>query len=85
MSKPNQTCYRYVQSRHVLIISRIAYNSYPQIITIRYFLQQGSLCTLTGFAEAIVNAEVPPSVASFIAYATLIPLDKLDPEQRRAQ
>jgi hypothetical protein len=32
-----------------------------------------------------VNAEVPPSVASFIAYATLIPLDKLDREQRRAQ
>jgi hypothetical protein len=32
-----------------------------------------------------VNAEVPPGVASFLASATLIPLDKLDPEQRRAQ
>jgi hypothetical protein len=45
----------------------------------------GSTCTLTGLAEAIVNAEVPPGVASFLASATLIPLDKLDPEQRRAQ
>jgi hypothetical protein len=43
-------------------------------------------CTLTGLAEAIVNAEVPPGVTSFVASATLIPLDyKLDPEQRRAQ
>jgi uncharacterized membrane protein len=45
----------------------------------------GSPCTLTGFAEAIVNAKVPPGVASFLASATLIPLEKLDPEQRRAQ
>jgi hypothetical protein len=44
----------------------------------------GSPCTLTGLAGAIVNVEVPPSVASFLASATLIPLDKLDPEQRRA-
>jgi hypothetical protein len=45
----------------------------------------GSPCTLTGLAEAIVSAEVPPGVASFLASATLIPLNKLDPEQRRAQ
>jgi uncharacterized membrane protein len=32
-----------------------------------------------------VDAEVSPSVASFLASATIIPLDKLDPEQRRAQ
>jgi hypothetical protein len=44
-----------------------------------------SPCTLTCLAEAIVNVEVPPGVASFLASATLIPLDKLDPEQRRAQ
>jgi hypothetical protein len=40
----------------------------------------GSPCTLTGLAEAVVNVEVPPGVASFLASATLIPLDKLDPE-----
>jgi hypothetical protein len=45
----------------------------------------GSPCNLTGLAEVIVNAEVPPSVASFLASAILIPLDKLDPKQRRAQ
>jgi hypothetical protein len=45
----------------------------------------GSSCTLTGLAEAIVNAEVPQGVASLLASATLIRLDKLDPEQRRAQ
>jgi hypothetical protein len=32
-----------------------------------------------------VNAKVPLGVASFIASTILIPLDKLDPEQRRAQ
>jgi hypothetical protein len=36
-----QTCYRYVRSRHAPIISRIAYNSYLQLKTIRYYLQQG--------------------------------------------
>jgi hypothetical protein len=40
---------------------------------------------VVGIAEAIVNALIPPGVASFLASATLIPLDKLDPEQRRAQ
>jgi hypothetical protein len=45
----------------------------------------GSPCTLTGSAEATVNEEVPPCVASFIASATFIPLDKLYPKQRRAQ
>jgi hypothetical protein len=40
----------------------------------------GSPCTLTGSVEAIVNTEVPPCVASFPASATLIPVDKLDPE-----
>jgi hypothetical protein len=45
----------------------------------------GSPCTFTGSAEAIVNAEVPPGVTSFLASATLFPLDKFDPEQRRAQ
>jgi hypothetical protein len=45
----------------------------------------GSPCTLTGLAEAIVNAEVPPGGASFLASATLIPIDKLDPKQQRAQ
>jgi hypothetical protein len=45
----------------------------------------GSPCTLTGSAEAIVNTMVPPCFASFPASATLIPVDKLDPEQRRAQ
>jgi hypothetical protein len=44
----------------------------------------GSSCTLSGLAEAIVNAEVPPCLASFLASATLIPLDKLGSEQRRA-
>jgi hypothetical protein len=32
----------------------------------------GSSCTLTGLAEAIVNAHVPPSVVPFLASATLI-------------
>jgi hypothetical protein len=42
-------------------------------------------CTLTGLAKLIVNAEVAPGAASFFASATLNnPLDKLDPEQRRA-
>jgi hypothetical protein len=45
----------------------------------------GFPCTLTGLAEAIVNAEVLPRVASILASAKLIPLDKLDPEQRRTQ
>jgi hypothetical protein len=45
----------------------------------------GSPCTLTGLAEAIVNAEIPPGDASFLASATLIPLDNLYPEQGRAQ
>jgi hypothetical protein len=40
---PVQTGYRYVRSRHVLIISRISYNSYLQLITIRYYLQQGHM------------------------------------------
>jgi hypothetical protein len=40
---------------------------------------------LTGVAEAIVNAKVPPDIASFLASATLIPLDKLNPEKQRAQ
>jgi hypothetical protein len=45
----------------------------------------GAPCNLTDLAEAIMNAEVPPCVASFLASATLIPLDKLVPEQRRNQ
>jgi hypothetical protein len=45
----------------------------------------GFLYTLTGSAEAIVNANVPIGVESFLASGTYIPLDKLDPEQRRAQ
>jgi hypothetical protein len=45
----------------------------------------GSPCTLTGLFEAIVNAEVRPSVVSLLASATLVPLHKLDTEQRRAQ
>jgi hypothetical protein len=45
----------------------------------------GSPCTLTDLAEAIANARVPPCVASFLASVTLVPLDKLDPEQRHAQ
>jgi hypothetical protein len=45
----------------------------------------GSPCTFTGLAEAIANAEVPRGVASFLASATLLSLDKLDLEQRRAQ
>jgi hypothetical protein len=45
----------------------------------------GSPWTHTGLSEPIVTAEVPPCVASFIASATYIPLDKLDPEQRSAQ
>jgi hypothetical protein len=45
----------------------------------------GSPCTLAGLAEAIVNADISPGVASFLAPTTLIPLDKLNPEQRRAQ
>jgi hypothetical protein len=36
---PNQKGYRYVRSRHVLIISRIAYSRYLQLITRRYYLQ----------------------------------------------
>jgi hypothetical protein len=38
-SVPIQTGYRYVRSRHALIISRIAYNSYLQVIAIGYYLQ----------------------------------------------
>jgi hypothetical protein len=45
----------------------------------------GSPCTLTSLAEAIVNAEVPQGVSLFFVSSTLIALDKLDPEQRRAQ
>jgi hypothetical protein len=45
----------------------------------------GSPCTLTSLAEAIVNAEVPPRVASLLASATVVRLDKVDPEKRRAQ
>jgi hypothetical protein len=45
----------------------------------------GSPCTLSCLAEAIVSAQVPKGIASFLLSATLIPLDKLDPEQRRAQ
>jgi hypothetical protein len=45
----------------------------------------GSPYTLTGLAEGIVNREVPQSVASLLASATLIPQDKLYPKQRRAQ
>jgi hypothetical protein len=41
-------------------------------------------CTLTGLAEAIVNAKVPQGVASFLAPATLIPPYKIDSEHRRA-
>jgi hypothetical protein len=52
---------------------------------LKLFRALGTPCTLTGLAEATVNAEVPPSLASFLAFATLNPLDKLDPEQRRAQ
>jgi hypothetical protein len=40
----------------------------------------GSPCTFTGLAEAVVNPEVPPYVASFLASVTHIQLDKLDPE-----
>jgi hypothetical protein len=47
-------------------------------------LLTGSLCILTVLAEVIVNVEVPPGDATFLVSATLIPLDKLDPEQRRA-
>jgi hypothetical protein len=38
-SVPSQTVYRYVRFKHVLIISRVAYNSYRQLILIRYYLQ----------------------------------------------
>jgi uncharacterized membrane protein len=42
--------------------------------------------TRTGLANLfIVNIEVPQGSTSFLASTTLIPLDKLDPEQRRAQ
>jgi hypothetical protein len=40
----------------------------------------GFPCILTCITEAIVNAEVPLNAASFLASATLIPLNKLDPE-----
>jgi hypothetical protein len=50
--------------------------------TLRAF---GSPCILTSLAKAIVNTKVPQCVASFLARATLIPLDKLDPEQQHAQ
>jgi hypothetical protein len=39
-SVPSQTVYRYVRSRHVLIISRVAYTSYLQLRRMRYYLQQ---------------------------------------------
>jgi hypothetical protein len=50
------------------------------------FRALGSPCTLTGLAEASVNAKVPARVALFLASTALIPLDKLDPnKQRRAK
>jgi hypothetical protein len=69
------------------VVARCPIKSSPHVDGWRFetLCALGSPCTLTGLAEAIVNAEVPPCVASFLASATLIPLDKLDHEQRRAQ
>jgi hypothetical protein len=69
------------------VVARCPGNSSPHVDGWRFktFRALGSPCTLTVLAEAIVNEEVPPYVASFLASATLILLDKLDPEQRREQ
>jgi uncharacterized membrane protein len=69
------------------VVARCPRKSSPHVDGWRFEILRalGSPCTLTGLAKAIVNARVPPCVASFLASVTLIPLDKLDPEQRRAQ
>jgi hypothetical protein len=69
------------------VVARCPQKSNPHIDGWRFETLRalGSPSTLTGLAEVVVNAEVPRGVALFLASATLIPLDKLDPEQRRAQ
>jgi hypothetical protein len=69
------------------VVARCTRKSSPHVDGWRFETLRtlGSLCTLTGLAEAVMNAEVPSGVASFLASATLIPLDQLDPEQRQAQ
>jgi hypothetical protein len=68
-------------------VARCSRKSSPHVDGWRFELLRplGSPCTLTGLAEAIVNAKAPLGVASFLVSATLIPLDKLNPEQRHAQ
>jgi hypothetical protein len=69
------------------VVARCPRNSSPHVDDWRFETLRalGFPCTLTGLAETIVNAQVPPCVTSFLAFATLVPLDKLDHEQRRAQ
>jgi hypothetical protein len=64
------------------VIARCRRKSSPYVDGWRFetFRALGPPCTLTGLAEAIVNAEVPLRAASFFALATFIPLDKLDPK-----
>jgi hypothetical protein len=79
------------------VVARCPRKSNPNIDGERFETLRalGSACNLTVLAEAIVNADVPPSVASFLASTTLesfivplecsrtlliTPLDKRDPE-----
>jgi hypothetical protein len=64
------------------VVARCRRKSSPYVDGWRFvtFRALGPPCTLTGRAEAIVNAEVPLRAASFFALATVIPLDKLDPK-----
>jgi hypothetical protein len=69
------------------VVARCPRKSSPHVYGWRFepLRALGSPCTLTGLAEVIVNAEVRPCVSSFLASATLIPLDRLDLEQRRGR
>jgi hypothetical protein len=68
------------------VVDRCPRKSSPHVDGCRFETLRalGSPCTLTGLAEPIVNAKVRPGAASFLASATLITPNKLDPEHRRA-
>jgi hypothetical protein len=65
ISIPSQTINRYVRSRHVLIISRIAYSSYLQLIVIRYYLQVGRGLI---FGHAVLSEDVTHVIEIKIVY-----------------
>jgi hypothetical protein len=60
------------------VIARCPRKSSPHVDGWRFEIVRalGPPFALTGLAEAIVNVDVPPRVASFLASATLIPLEQ---------